>query len=93
MVPITRLGRLGLLEFEIEIALHCNPLQGSTGKYRENPAMTTGFPCNESRFSPMGIDLQGKAVSCTGFGFTVHVTLGYSDRFWSEYLKLALMCS
>ena len=22
--------------------LHCNPLQGSTGKYRENPVMKTG---------------------------------------------------
>ena len=38
--------------------------------------MRTGFPCNESRFFPVGIDLQGKAVSCTGFGFTV----------WSEFL-------
>ena len=34
--------------------------------------MRTGFPCNESRFFPVGIDLQGKAVSCTGFGFTVY---------------------
>ena len=24
--------------------------------------MRTGFPCNESRFFPVGIDLQGKAV-------------------------------
>ena len=56
-------------------------LQSLTGKYREiqgkpcnqnrEPAMRTGFPCNESRFFPVGIDLQGKAVSCTGFGFTV----------------------
>ena len=36
--------------------------------------MRTGFPCNESRFFPVGIDLQGKAVSCTGFGFTVRFT-------------------
>ena len=34
--------------------------------------MRTGFPCNESRFFPLGIDLQGKAVSYTGFGFAVH---------------------
>ena len=33
--------------------------------------MRTGFPCNESGFFPVGIDLQGKAVSCTGFGFTM----------------------
>ena len=56
-------------------------LQSLTGKYREiqgkpcnenrDPAMRTGFPCNESRFFPVGIDLQGKAVSYTGFGFTV----------------------
>ena len=50
----------------------CNPdftLQSLTGKYREiqgnpcnenrDPAMKTGFPCNESRFFPVGIDLQG----------------------------------
>ena len=60
-------------------------LQSLTGKYREiqgkpcnqnrEPAMRTGFPCNESRFFPVGIDLQGKAVSCTGFGFTVNPSL------------------
>ena len=65
-------------------------LQSLTGKYREiqgkpcyenrEPAMRTGFPCNESRFFPVGIDLQGKAVSCTVFGFTVH-----SD--WREYFN------
>ena len=33
--------------------------------------MRTGFPCNESRFFPVGIDLQGNPVSYTGFGFTV----------------------
>ena len=33
--------------------------------------MRTGFPCNESRYFPVGIDLQGFPVSCTGFGFTV----------------------
>ena len=62
--------------------LKIDTLQSLTGKYREiqgkpcnenrDPAMRTGFPCNESRFFPVGIDLQGKAVSCTGFGFTVH---------------------
>ena len=33
--------------------------------------MRTGFPCNESRFFPVGIDLQGNPVSYTGFGFAV----------------------
>ena len=56
-------------------------LQSLTGKYREiqgnpcnenrEPAMRTGFPCNESRFFPVGIDLQGYPVSYTGFGFAV----------------------
>ena len=58
-------------------------LQSLTGKYREiqgkpcnenrEPAMRTGFPCNESRFFPVGIDLQGFPVSYTGFGFAVCV--------------------
>ena len=44
-------------------------LQSLTGKYREiqgnpcnknrDPAMKTGVPCNEYRFFPVGIDLQG----------------------------------
>ena len=52
-----------------------------TGKYRDiqgkpcnedrEPAMRTGFPCNESRFFPVVIDLQGFPVSYTGFGFAV----------------------
>ena len=52
-------------------------LQSLTGKYREiqgkpcnenrEPAMRLGFPCNESRYFPVGIDLQGFPVSCTGF--------------------------
>ena len=56
-------------------------LQSLTGKYREiqekpcnenrEPAMRTGFPCNESRYFPVGIDLQAFAVSCTGFGCAV----------------------
>ena len=62
---------------------NCTTLQSLTGKYREiqgnpcnenrDPKMRTGFPCNESRFFPVGIDLQGFPVSCTGFGFTVWV--------------------
>ena len=62
-----------------QLSLHA--LQSLTGKYREiqgnpcienrDPAMRTGFPCNESRYFPVGIDLQGKGVSYTGFGFTV----------------------
>jgi hypothetical protein len=57
-------------------------LQSPTGKYREiqgnpcnesrDPAMRTGFPCNESRVFPVGIDLQGFPVSYTGFGFAVY---------------------
>ena len=60
-------------------------LQSLTGKYREiqgkpwnenwDPAMRTGFPCNESRFFPVGIDLQGKAVSCTGPGLGLQCSL------------------
>ena len=33
--------------------------------------MKTGVPCNENRFFPVGIDLQGFPVSFTGFGFAV----------------------
>ena len=33
--------------------------------------MRTGFPCNENRFFPVGIDLQSFPVSYTGFGFAV----------------------
>ena len=53
-------------------------LQSLTGKYREiqgKPCNENRVPCNESRFFPVGIDLQGKAVSCTGFGFTVNPSL------------------
>ena len=37
--------------------------------------MRTGFPCNESRVFPVGIDLQGFPVSYTGFGFAVCLQL------------------
>ena len=30
------------LEFFRNLRVHCNPLQGSTGKCRENPVMKTG---------------------------------------------------
>ena len=59
-------------------------LQSLTGKYREiqgnscnenkDPAMKTGVLCNEYRFVPVGIDLQGFPVSFTGFGFAVWYT-------------------
>ena len=62
-------------------------LQSLTGKYREiqgkpcdenrEPGMRTGFPCNESRFFPVGIDLQGNPVSYTGFGFAVYITQSF----------------
>ena len=61
-------------------------LQSLTGKYREiqgnpcnenrDPAMKTGVPCNEYRFFPVGIDLQGFPVSFTGFGFAVQIPAG-----------------
>jgi hypothetical protein len=73
---------LGVIQQKDYINKILNTLQYLTGKYREiqgnpcnenrDPAMKTGFPCNESRFFPVGIDLQGFPVSCTGFGFTVH---------------------
>ena len=71
-----------MLVFKVNLKFYNPTLQSLTGKYREiqgkpcnqnrEPAMRTGFPYKESRFFPVGIDLQGKAVSCTGFGFTVH---------------------
>jgi hypothetical protein len=76
--PIKNLWAAGFFDLP---AMNATALQSLTGKYREiqgkpcnenrDPAMRTGFPCNESRFFPVGINLQGKAVSCTGFGFTV----------------------
>ena len=64
---------------------HCNPLQGSTGKYREiqgnpcnenrDPAMRTGFPCNlKAGFSLWELTYREFPVSLTGFGFTVNVS-------------------
>ena len=47
-------------------------IQGKPCNQNREPAMRTGFPCNESRFFPVGIDLQGFPVSYTGFGFAVH---------------------
>ena len=75
-------------------------LQSLTGKYREiqgkpcnenrEPAMRTGFPCNESRFFPVGIDLQGNPVSYTGFGFAVHEGMTVSKTV-SYYMIIFLM--
>jgi hypothetical protein len=55
-------------------------LQSLTGKYREiqgkpcnenrDPAMRTGFPCNESSFFLVGIDLQG--VPCKPYRVWVY---------------------
>ena len=47
--------------------MHSNPVQGSTGVYGKMPVMKTGvlqweegsLPCNENRFFPVRIDLQG----------------------------------
>ena len=73
-------------------------LQSLTGKYREiqgnpcnenrEPAMRTGFPCNESRYFPVGIDLQGFPVSCTGFGFAVYISSLSIDYLESTTLVL-----
>ena len=50
-------------------------LQSRKGKYRElqgnpcnenrDPGMRTGVPCNEYRFFPVGIDLQGLGLQRT----------------------------
>ena len=74
-IPLTR-------DPEFDHSWTCiSTLQSLTGKYREiqgnpcnenrDPAMKTGVPCNEYRFFPVGIDLQGFPVSFTGFGFAV----------------------
>ena len=54
----------------------CRGLQGNPCNENRETAMRTGFPCNESRFFPVGIDLQGYPVSYTGFGFAVHSYFG-----------------
>ena len=46
-------------------------VQGKPCNENRDLAMRTGFPCNESRFFPVEIDLQGFPVSFTGFGFAV----------------------
>ena len=46
-------------------------IQGNPCNENRDPAMKTGVPCNEYRFFPVGIDLQGFPVSFTGFGFAV----------------------
>ena len=65
--------------------IRVSTLQSLTGKYmglqgnpcneNRDPAMKTGVPCNEYRFFPVGIDLQGFPVSFTGFGFAVYVLI------------------
>ena len=56
-------------------------LQSLTGKYRglqgnpcnetKDPAMRTGVPCNENRFFPVRIDLQGVPLQGLGMYFVV----------------------
>ena len=53
-------------------AIPYREVQGNPCNENREPAMRTGFPCNESRFFPVGIDLQGNPVSYTGFGFAVY---------------------
>ena len=70
-------------------------LQSLTGKYREiqgkpcnenrAPAMRTGFPCNESRYFPVGIDLQGFPLSSTGFGFAVYHPQLFKKKFGESF--------
>ena len=72
-------------------------LQSHTGKYRElqgnpcnenrDPAIRTGVPCNENRVFPVGIDLQGFPVSCTGFGFAVHHKCHALEQFFKRKNK------
>ena len=52
-------------------AIPYREVQGKPCNENREPAMRTGLPCNESRYFPVGIDLQGFPVSCTGFGFAV----------------------
>ena len=70
---------------EIDSFKHCNPLQGSTGVYREIPVMKTGtlhweqgFPVMKTGFSKWELTYREFHVSLTGFGFAVYVRI--SDR-------------
>ena len=63
-------------------SLHCNPLQGSTGKYREILEMKTGTlqwkqgsPVMKAGFSLLELTYREFPVSLTGFGFTVYKIL------------------
>ena len=46
-------------------------LEGNPYNEKRDPSMRTGVPCNENRFFPVGIDLQGYPVRYTGFWFAV----------------------
>ena len=68
-----------------QIIVHCNPLQGSTGKYRENPVIKTGnlqweqgFPVMKAGFSLWELTYREFPVSLRGFGFTVQQCLSLS---------------
>ena len=81
MANLTTTKNICKYDFSLPFDICCYALQSLTGKYREiqgnpcnenrDPAMKTGVPCNEYRFFPVGIDLQGFPVSFTGFGFAV----------------------
>ena len=75
--------------------LSSSSLHSLTGKYREiqgnpcnenrDPAMRTGFPCNESGFSLWELIYREFPVSLTGFGFTVWTA---QEGHWCSYRVL-----
>ena len=64
-------------------AIPYREVQGKPCNENREPAMRLGFPCNVSRYFPVGIDLQGFPVSCTGFGFAVY--FGRNDDFINSF--------
>ena len=58
-------------------------LQSLTGKYR----VLQGNPCNENRFFPVRIDLQGVPVSLTGFGFAMYL-INVDEHYEKKFTNL-----
>ena len=83
--------------------MHCNSLQGSTGKYRENPVMKTGTlqwkqgsPVMKAGFALWKLTYREFPVSYTGFEFTVcmykivKVAWEISNTVWNGLLKYCI---